>query len=284
MSPDLSHGLDFVHDAISRLLTDHAGSEHARPFVEVAQYALDAGGHRWRPLLILRIQELVGAGHADRSRLLSLGAAVEFLHSASLLLDDSRAMDNATLRRGRKCAHLVYGELRVLETALWLSDLSATITAELDASLPGISLSRRFHEVKTGMLHGQLMDVEDTATNEEALLEKSRLKSGVLYGYSCEAAALICGRADIAPHLRMFGQYMGVAYQISDDIHDMDSTVSISGKCSDQDLHKHTSPRTLGLERAATLRQVFKDKALAEAAQSGLNQDVLSGIVDLICI
>jgi geranylgeranyl pyrophosphate synthase len=280
----LTSGLQDIEGELHLALASTTEAQHAAPFIEVARYAIGAGGHRWRPLTILRIHELLGDGcAAKRPQLLKLGAAIELLHTASVLLDDSQFMDDATLRRGQKCAHLVFGGIRALEGALWLADLSASIVAHIDILNPGADLSRRFHQVKTSMLYGQLVDLEDTAVDELALVEKGRLKSGVLYGFCCEGTALICDRSDVAVPLRTFGELMGTAYQISDDIHDVNGSADVTGKFTDQDVDKHTAPRTLGLERASELRDIYVAKARDAAGHSGLDQCVLIRLVETIC-
>src|SRR5688500_8982071 len=94
-----------------------------RELFSAAQFVIKGGGHRWRPILFLMIYRRLNF-EGQYQRLLPVASAIELLHNSSIVLDDLPAMDNGTLRRGKKTCHLMFGEARAILTAFWLCDIA----------------------------------------------------------------------------------------------------------------------------------------------------------------
>ena len=101
----------------------HNYPHQTEQLLEAAEYAVAGPGHRWRPILFTRIYEKL-SDKAQSSKALSVACAIEFLHTASLILDDLPSADDATLRRGKQPCHLEFGEARAILAALWLCDVA----------------------------------------------------------------------------------------------------------------------------------------------------------------
>lgn len=232
-------------------------------------YSLYAGGKRLRPLLVFCACDAVG-GNADHAA--PVAAALEMIHTYSLIHDDLPAMDDDDLRRGRPTCHKAFDEA----TAILAGD--AMNTYAFQAVLEGVPDPARAVAVARelargagidGMVGGQMADLE----SEGAQADPDRLryihehKTGALI-----TAAVVCGGiiggadAKTLDHLRGFGRQVGLAFQVIDDILDETATAEQLGKSpgKDRDAGKMTYPRVMGLEKARQYAQTLVDGAVAE--------------------
>lgn len=221
---------------------------------EAMLYSLKAGGKRIRPLLILATVKAFGKDVADAY---DAAAAIEWVHTYSLIHDDLPAIDNDDLRRGKPTNHKVFGE----STAILAGDallthsfdiLSASSTLESDKK---IILIQRLAESagSRGMIGGQLEDIqsENRKVALDVLQSIHERKTGALIQFSLFAGGLIADqRQDILEHLNQIAEPIGLAFQIRDDILDVVGDVESLGKNIGQDekLEKSTYPSLLGLE------------------------------------
>lgn len=222
---------------------------------EALRYALFPGGKRLRPIFTL-----LGAGLAGASARQSLAAAcaIEFLHSSSLILDDLPGMDDARLRRNRTALHLVYGEgLAVLAAVALLNQSYALLVQSADgASGPGAveALMREATRCigSDGMIGGQVVDLESSDSRTEALASRD-LKTIALMRLMMVCGALARGSSDAEiAALAKFGECLGRAYQMCDDLLDELGDARLTGKPARQDA-RHLRPNVItgqGLERA----------------------------------
>jgi farnesyl diphosphate synthase len=229
---------------------------HARVH-EAMRYATFAGGKRLRPFLVLHCARLFGVepGRASRA-----AAAIEVLHTYSLVHDDLPCMDDDDLRRGRPTTHIAFDEM----TAVLAGDALLTIAFEILAgaethpsAVVRIELVRRLAEASghDGMIGGQMIDMlaPDRAFGADDVMLLQRLKTGQLFEFSCEAGAILGeASAEDRARLRSYAHDMGLVFQITDDLLDVTSTAEKTGKAvgKDADQGKATLVSIYGIERA----------------------------------
>jgi geranylgeranyl pyrophosphate synthase len=223
---------------------------------EAMRYALEGGGKRIRPVLCLAAGEAAGA---DAEELLPAAAAVELVHSFSLVHDDLPALDDDAVRRGRASAHVRFGEA----VAILAGDALLTQALELALSYPTTAVARELVGATLGMIRGQYLDVTD---GQGELGGLHALKTGRLFGAAVGSALWVAEvpEAEQAPW-RSFAADFGLLYQIVDDIADGDGFARERGA---------EGARSLGEETEARVRT-----ALAEIrADTSRLDELLSGL------
>jgi geranylgeranyl diphosphate synthase type II len=249
---------------------------------EAMRYSLLAGGKRIRPVLALATARAIGSDEAD---VLPLAAALELIHTYSLIHDDLPAMDDDDLRRGRPTCHVAFGE----DVAILAGDgLYAEAFRHVLSAQPG-EPARVLASVAelaaatgvTGMVGGQYVDVVGTSPDLRRLHE---LKTGRLIRAAVECVLLLHAESVPEPYAR-FSSELGVLFQIVDDILDVTGTDADLGKPqgSDERHGKRTYVSEFGLDRARTLAwesHAAARAALAEAAPSGASD--LERLTDFI--
>ncbi len=275
---DLSHALnetaEAVTEALARLLPEPMG--HEGRVAEAMRYACLAGGKRLRPFLTVSSARLFGV---EGEPALRTAAAAEMIHCYSLVHDDLPAMDDDDLRRGQPTCHIQFDEA----TAILAGDALLTYAFEVlagDATHPDPSV--RCELVSglgmaagpAGMVGGQMIDLA-AADNELDLAGITRLqnlKTGALIAFSCEAGAIL-GEAtpDHRQALAAYGRDLGLAFQIADDLLDIESTEAELGKAvgKDADHGKATFIDLLGLEGARDYSRQLVDSAIGRLDSFG---------------
>ena len=256
---------------------------------EAMRYSLLAGGKRIRPVLALATAEAIGREPAS---ILPLAAAIELIHTYSLIHDDLPAMDNDDLRRGRPTCHRAFGE----DVAILAGDglyaeafkllLSGQDGAPENVLAAAVELASATGV--SGMVGGQYLDVANTAApGPEGLRHLHELKTGRLIAASVECVLLIAGahKRDTISLFQDFASELGVLFQIVDDILDVTGSEQTLGKRqgSDERLGKRTYVSEFGLEGARDLARQSHQRAryaLAGAAPVGATQ--LEQITDFI--
>lgn len=255
-----------IDDAVHRYYSQKAVSGD---LIEAILYSVNAGGKRLRPLVLLDLLEDMGleltAAHFD------VAAAVEMIHTGSLIHDDLPAMDNDDYRRGRLTNHKKFGEATAILAgdSLFLdpfgllaeSDLPVTIKVELLRELSYAAGSY-------GMVGGQMLDMkgeeQQLAISELQLIHAN--KTGKLLAFPFVAAGIIAelGATDVAD-LRTAGELVGLAFQVRDDILDVAATFEEIGKTPQKDLdaEKSTYPSLFGLDKSHQILDDSLDQALA---------------------
>lgn len=226
--------------------------------LQAMDYSLRAGGKRLRPALVLEcFNACGGAAAGSYPSALAAAGAMELIHTFSLVHDDLPAMDDDDLRRGRPTNHKVFGEAM----AILAGDAMTTLAFELiavdaEARLVGPMVAELARQAgPVGMIGGQVLDMdsENQALDLPDLQRIHRMKTGALLMASCRLGALAAG-ADQNKVQAMgdFGRYLGLAFQIVDDLLDVISTAEQMGKATgkDADRGKNTYPILLGLEPA----------------------------------
>ena len=268
--------LALVESALEEFYGDQQLAANLR---EAVLYSIHAGGKRIRPYLLLEVLESlqvpITTAHAQ------VAAALEMIHTGSLIHDDLPAMDDDDFRRGRLTNHKKFGEaLAILAgDALFLdpyaliaqADLPNEIKVDLIASL---SLSSG----SMGMVAGQVLDMEGEGKhlNLEELQTIHANKTGKLLAFPFQAAGVIAGLDEnLQKQLKTVGELIGLAFQVRDDILDVTASFEEIGKTPQKDLQaeKSTYPSLLGLDEA----KVFCNRTLDQANEK---LDVISQLVD----
>ncbi len=256
---------------------------------EAMRYSLLAGGKRIRPVLALATAGSLGL---PRASMLPLGAAIELIHTYSLIHDDLPAMDDDDLRRGRLTCHKAFGEdVAILAGDGLFAEAFRLLLSEQVAEPRDLLAAAGELAAATGvkgMVGGQFMDVAETiAAGLEGLRHLHELKTGRLIGASIECVLLIAGDRQPATidKYRAFASELGVLFQIVDDILDVIGSEATLGKQqgSDERLGKRTYVTEFGLDGARKLADESHDRARARLrAAAPLDPVELEQITDFI--
>lgn len=259
-----------VDAALERLLPSVSTQP---PSIHTAmRYSVFAGGKRMRPILCLETARIFTP---DVTPALHPACAIEFIHTYSLIHDDLPALDNDDLRRGKPTCHKKFGEA----IAILAGDALLTLAFETIGAAP-IPAERRasiLTEVAgaagtiNGMVGGQVADIEAEGQRvDPQMLEYiHRSKTAALIRASITAGALCAGAVpDDVAHLRRFGETIGWAFQVTDDILDVEESSAALGKTAGKDIaqQKATYPAVYGLERSHQIANELATKAIAELA------------------
>jgi geranylgeranyl diphosphate synthase type II len=254
----LERGRALADEALERLLP--TGTTYPASIHQAMRHSVFAGGKRLRPILVMESARMISGslspGVAD------LGAALEMIHTYSLIHDDLPALDNDDLRRGRPTCHKAYGEA----TAILAGDALQTYAYEVLANLKCSAEARvrivaeTAHATGTidGMIGGQVMDLEAEHKHPDAktLEYIHRSKTGALITACLVNGGYYAGGTpDDIERLRCFGRKSGLAFQIADDILDVTQTSEQLGKTAGKDVKadKATYPSLYGLEKATQM-------------------------------
>ncbi|MBN9660621.1 MAG: polyprenyl synthetase family protein [Acidobacteria bacterium] len=248
------------------------------------RYSLFAGGKRIRPILCLEAARSI-AGH-DVEGAVTVACPLELIHTYSLIHDDLPALDNDDLRRGRPTSHKVFGEA----VAILAGDSLLTFAFEVLGRLGNARLVAELASASgtvRGMIAGQVHDIEgENQTPTAELLDQiHRAKTGALLRCSLRLGAIHAGATeDQLASISAYGEHIGLAFQIVDDILDVTQTSEELGKTAGKDAeqHKITFPAVYGLD--ASQRMAEEQRVLAHAAleQFGARARRLHELADLI--
>lgn len=258
---------------------------HARVH-EAMRYATLAGGKRLRPFLVLESAGLFGVSGTPALR---TGAAIEVLHTYSLVHDDLPCMDDDDLRRGRPTTHKAFDE----PTAVLAGDALLTLAFEIVAHSETHSsadvrcrLVARLAEAagSNGMIGGQMIDMRapDSSFGMDEVVLLQRLKTGQLFEFSCEAGAMLAEAGEEHQRrLRSYARDMGLVFQITDDLLDVTSTAEKTGKAvgKDREAGKATLVSILGVEGARREAANIAARATETLAPYGSRADALRALL-----
>ena len=268
-----------------------------RVVFDAMRYSIDAGGKRLRPILTLAAAEAVAEpSAAARAVELALPAAcaVELIHTYSLIHDDLPAMDDDSLRRGRPTNHVVYGEgMAILAGDGLLTEAFALLSSEpADPDLAPRKI-RAIHTIASaagaaGMVGGQAIDllaVGSSTLDKHSLQDMHARKTGALIRAAAVAGAIMGGGTPGAiAAVDEYGRHLGLAFQIVDDILDVEGNARDLGKTAGKDAkaNKPTYPSTYGLEASRRLAADRHTDAMAALRSAGLAESRLADIADWV--
>lgn len=254
----------FVEAYLADLYRDTA--EPQKALFEAMEYSLLAGGKRLRPVFALDFCRMCGG---DWKTAAPFAAAVEMIHTYSLIHDDLPAMDNDDFRRGRPTNHKVYGEaMAILAGDGLLTD--AFLVAAKAENIPGDRIAKAVAVLaectgSLGMVGGQVLDMtsEDRVLSEQEVLDIQSRKTGRLIHAACALGAIAGGatEAQIAA-AGEFAEALGLAFQIRDDMLDVIGTQEEMGKGVGTDAVKNTFVKLYGLEKCEELVNAYTEKAI----------------------
>lgn len=253
------------------------------------RYSLFAGGKRVRPVLCIGAAEALGR---EPLGIEDAACTLEMIHTYSLIHDDLPALDNDDLRRGRPTNHVVFGEAM----AILAGDSLLTLAFEVLGKLPHASSdvrARLVAELATasgtvgGMIGGQVHDIEGEGQPPTAeLLEQiHRAKTGALLRCSVRMGAIYAGATDgELKELSSFGEHIGLAFQIVDDILDVEESSETLGKTAgkDQAQQKITFPAVYGLDRSKIMAEQEREAAHTALQPFGAAAEPLRALADFI--
>ena len=264
----LSEAAAAVDEALESLVPAPEGADGRLP--EAMRYSLFAGGKRLRPFLVLSGADLF---EVPRAWSVNTAAAIEMVHTYSLVHDDLPAMDDDDLRRGKPTCHIAFDEA----TAILVGDSLLTLAFEAVTTPAGhpdaavraeLACALARAAGADGMAGGQAIDLaaESRTLSLDEVIRLQRLKTGALFGFSCEAGAILA-REDGAARkaLRDYAACIGLAFQIADDLLDHEGTEADLGKAVGKDAAagKATFVGLLGAEEARSRAEALVDDAIA---------------------
>ncbi|MCI5516257.1 MAG: polyprenyl synthetase family protein [Roseburia porci] len=270
-----------IEEIIRQYLPKEEGFQ--KTILEAMNYSILAGGKRLRPMMMEETYHMFGG----TSRVIEpFMAAIEMIHTYSLVHDDLPAMDNDEYRRGKKTTHAVYGEAMGIlagDALLNYAFETATLAFEIEPGNPAVGRALRKLAVKSGiygMVGGQVVDVESEKKPDETITREKlnfiyHLKTGALMEAAMSVGAILAGASEEeAARLEEVAARVGLAFQIQDDILDVTSTLEVLGKPigSDEKNNKATYVTFEGIEKSKEDVKKLSEEAV-EALSSFQKKD-----------
>lgn len=278
---------EFYHSRAEAYLSSCFTEEAPQKMLfESMRYSLLAGGKRIRPILVQAFCDLCG-GESEKS--LPFAAAIEMVHTYSLIHDDLPCMDNDDYRRGKLTNHKIYGEA----TAVLAGDalLTAAFGEMIKADLPPQSIVEAVRVLaycagELGMVGGQILDMaaeERTCTEEEVLAIQSR-KTGALISAACQLGVIAAqGSKQQQEAAKVYANSLGLAFQIRDDILDVIGDSKKLGKATGMDENKNTFVRLYGVD-ACVQKVIDETKKATDALHIFENAEFLTDLANSLAL
>ena len=258
---ELQQKVEHINNVLEKFLPAEEGQQ--RIIFEVMNYSVRAGGKRLRPILMEETYHMFGGSSAVIEPFM---AAIEMIHTYSLVHDDLPAMDNDEYRRGKKTTHAVYGEaMGILAGDALLNLAYETAAKAFDMEVADARVARAFTVLAKkagvyGMVGGQVVDVESEKSDDCPITREKldfiyRLKTGALIESSMMIGAILAGASsDEVSRVEQIAAKLGLAFQIQDDVLDVTSTLEVLGKPvgSDEKNNKATYVTFEGLDKAVS--------------------------------
>ena len=258
---ELQQKVEHINNVLEKFLPVEEGQQ--RIIFEAMNYSVRAGGKRLRPILMEETYHMFGGSSAVIEPFM---AAIEMIHTYSLVHDDLPAMDNDEYRRGKKTTHAVYGEaMGILAGDALLNLAYETAAKAFDMEVADTRVARAFAVLAKkagvyGMVGGQVVDVESEKSDDCSITREKldfiyRLKTGALIESSMMIGAILAGASpDEISRVEQIAAKLGLAFQIQDDVLDVTSTLEVLGKPvgSDEKNNKATYVTFEGLDKAVS--------------------------------
>ena len=288
MSLDLKAWMQPHLERVEQALSSGIAAQSPAELGQAIRYAVLDGGKRLRPLLVLATAEAVGT-EASSAAALNAACAIELIHAYSLVHDDMPCMDNDVLRRGKPTVHVQFGEAQALLAGDALQTLAfefltpqdASVSAAVQAACVGLLARASGYQ---GMAGGQAIDLASVGQRltEDQLRQMHRLKTGALLLCSVQmGAACVAGvPAPVQAALQRFGEALGLAFQVVDDVLDVTADSATLGKTAGKDeaADKPTYVALMGLDAAKAYADALAAQAMQALADTGLPDDRLAAL------
>jgi geranylgeranyl diphosphate synthase, type II len=284
----LHSGVEITDRALERLLP--AATQVPVSIHSAMRHSTFAGGKRLRPVLVYEAARMIANGSLPAG-VEDLAAAIEMLHTYSLIHDDLPALDNDDLRRGKPTCHVIYGEAIAILAGDALQTLAYQTLAGLQCPAPtAVEIIRLVAEATgtiEGMIGGQVLDLEGehSKPTPESVHAIHRAKTGALLRVSIVTGGLYAGASpEDAERLTIFGRKAGLAFQIMDDVLDITQSSEQLGKTAGKDLahDKATWPAVYGIEASRNDAARLISEAFAELAPYGACADGLKAVAQYL--
>jgi len=265
------------------------GSGPEAQVIEAMRYTVMAGGKRLRPFLVLACADLFNVSRACSER---VAAAIEMVHTYSLIHDDLPAMDDDEVRRGKPSCHVKFGEATAILAGDALLTLAFEVMSDVDTHDSAKVRSDLVLEVARaigahGMVGGQMLDLvaEDHTLSVSEITRLQRMKTGALINCSCQAGAILGKASDTQRHLlSAYAHDIGLAFQITDDLLDVEGDAKELGKAINKDeaAGKATFVSLLGVERAHEQAEILTDQAMKHLEIFGEKGNLLRDLAGFV--
>ena len=281
---NIKHYLDETRKIVDLKLEELLPAESETPATihRAMRHSVFAGGKRLRPILVLASGECLGG---RRDTLVHLGAAIEMMHTYSLIHDDLPSLDNDDFRRGVPTCHVVFGEA----IAILAGDALMTRCYQALTELPETTDAERIRIIAEiayatgtvrGMIGGQVADIESEGKPIDALTLEyiHHSKTGALLSACARVGAIAAGAScDALETITRFGNRLGLVFQIIDDILDVTASSETLGKTAGKDakVQKATYPALYGVDASRQKARELVDSALSDIDDFGLEADIL---------
>ena len=285
----LAEQVEIVDAALHRWVPEERGGPSS--IHRAMRYSLFAGGKRIRPVLAIAAARAVSD---DIAGVENAAATLELIHTYSLIHDDLPALDNDDLRRGRPTCHKVFGEAMAILAGDALLTLAFQVLSQLPNTEPETKV-RLINELSQaagtvdGMIGGQVNDIEGERQKPTPELLESihRAKTGALLRASVRMGAIYAGASDSELiSLSAYGEHIGLAFQIIDDVLDVEQSSDQLGKTAGKDeaQQKITFPAVYGIEQSRTMAEQERKAAHAALGSFGNRAQVLRQIADFVVL
>lgn len=285
---ELAERTEYVQKVIESYCPKEDGLQ--KTVIEAMNYSMQAGGKRLRPIFMLETARLFGGAEKDVEPFM---AAMEMIHTYSLVHDDLPAMDNDLYRRGKKTTHAVYGETMGILAGDGLLNFAYETMSK--AVLSSCNMKNAAKAMKViaekagiyGMVGGQTVDIENEGKelSLETICFIHQLKTAALIEASMMAGAILAdaGEEEIAM-VEKIARNVGIAFQIQDDILDVTGTMEVLGKpiCSDEKNNKVTYVTLMGLEKSKQQVEEYSEEAMNLLEQLGGNHEFLKELIQIL--
>ena len=265
-------------DAVNALIRERMASRHAPRIPEVTAHLVEAGGKRLRPMLTLAAARLCGYAGDNHLR---LAATVEFIHTATLLHDD--VVDESNQRRGRPTANLLWDN----KSSVLVGDYLFARSFQLMTETGSLDVMRILSDASATIAEGEVLQLTAAAnlsTTEETYLQVVRGKTAALFAAACEVGGVIAGVPDTqVAALRDYGDALGIAFQIADDLLDYGGDTGTTGKNVGDDFRerKLTLPVIKAVAKADAEERAFWVRVIEKGDQHDGDLDRAMGLLRL---
>lgn len=285
---NLKEAIKSYKEEIDKSLTNYIPESTPENLAESMEYSLIAGGKRIRPILLLMVCDYY---KVNREISLPIAVSIEYIHTYSLIHDDLPAMDDDDYRRGKLTNHKIFGEAM----AILAGDALLTQAFHIAANIKGLEPHKKVEIIKVlaqsagsaGMIKGQVLDIENEGKiiKEEDLFEIHENKTGKLLLAPLLISAILCDFNDNEKKaIENYGNYLGLTFQITDDILDVCGQFEDMGKMtgSDEKLSKATYVTLKGLEEANKLARHYSGLGVKALKDSNLDLPYLVEIINYL--
>ena len=285
----LQSGQELTDTVLERLL--YPETQIPVSIHKAMRHSTFAGGKRLRPVLVMEAARMIHGGGSLPEGIEELGAAIEMLHTYSLIHDDLPALDNDDLRRGKPTCHVVFGEAIAILAGDALQTRAYEVLANLRCPAPAtveiIRLIAQATGTVEGMIGGQVLDLEGEGTKPTAASVDAihRAKTGALIRVSVVTGGIYAGATqEDVKRLTEFGRKAGLAFQIVDDVLDVTQDSAQLGKTAGKDVasDKATWPAVFGIEASRQHAEKLIAEAFAEVAPYGSAAEGLKSVAQYL--